>query len=353
MKTHSSRNSRKKAKHGAAARSAVSPRGQTKRLRRRRRGDSSSAASTPSPRPQKGSDAAVSPSRSSGDVRCAIYVRSAHSDSNVAAQIEQCARLIAERFSSGWQVDRVYIDRGYSGLDLDRPGFAKLVEEAKTGEFTTVVVSNVDRLGRGVPVVMHAIESLRTLGVGAYAVREGEISKNDSSAAEKIARLMMVAVAEAERGKLTERTRHAARTRAQIGLWPGGTPPYGYDYDLASRTLRENRSEVGDVRLMFTQLAAGRSLPDVRDELRVRVSRMRRRTKGANDKQSGRMVRLFTCADVRRIVANPVYRGVVRVRDHGAVGDSGAAQDAYLEFAGRHTPVVSDAVWNAANAAIT
>src|SRR4051794_35752858 len=52
--------------------------------------------------------------------------------------------------AQGWELVGLYIDAGISGAKAERPELARMVEDAKAGAFSRVVVLKLDRLARNV-----------------------------------------------------------------------------------------------------------------------------------------------------------------------------------------------------------
>ena len=72
-------------------------------------------------------------------MRAALYARYS-SDLQRAASIEDQIRLCRERISrEGWQLVATYTDRASSGADRLRPGYQKLMEDARAGNFDVVM----------------------------------------------------------------------------------------------------------------------------------------------------------------------------------------------------------------------
>jgi predicted site-specific integrase-resolvase len=71
--------------------------------------------------------------------RAAIYARysSEHqSETSIEDQVRNCRRLCEEK---GWQVVEVYADRALSGASTLRPGYQKLMADARRDKFEVVV----------------------------------------------------------------------------------------------------------------------------------------------------------------------------------------------------------------------
>ena len=56
----------------------------------------------------------------------------------------QKSRIIAYCQSQGWSLYDLYVDDGYSGKNLNRPGMSKLIDDAKEHKIDAVVVIKLD-----------------------------------------------------------------------------------------------------------------------------------------------------------------------------------------------------------------
>ena len=84
-------------------------------------------------------------------MRAAIYARvSTPRQARERNTDQQLARLEHYAERKGWATDegRIYLDEGYSGASLSRPGLDALRDAAAMAEFEVVLVSAPDRLAR-------------------------------------------------------------------------------------------------------------------------------------------------------------------------------------------------------------
>ncbi len=81
-------------------------------------------------------------------MRAAIYARYS-SDNQREASIEDQIRVCRERIErEGWSLVEVYADAAVSGATTLRPGYQKMLEDARNGGFDVVVAEALDRLSR-------------------------------------------------------------------------------------------------------------------------------------------------------------------------------------------------------------
>ena len=110
-------------------------------------------------------------------MRAVIYARYS-SDNQREASIEdqiRICRAFIER--EGWTYLDAYTDRALSGASPLRPGYQKLLEDARAGCFEVVVAEALDRLSRDQADVANLYKHLSFLGIRLVTIAEGEISE--------------------------------------------------------------------------------------------------------------------------------------------------------------------------------
>lgn len=65
-----------------------------------------------------------------------------------------------------------YFDKGYSGSDLDRPAFQKLLNDIKMGLIDTVICYRLDRISRSLVDFANLLEFFRKYNVEFISVTE-------------------------------------------------------------------------------------------------------------------------------------------------------------------------------------
>ncbi len=200
----------------------------------------------------------------------AIYARQSleKKDSlSIAGQVELCRRYAEGECA-------VFEDRGYSGKDMRRPAFARLMEEAEAGRVRRIIVYRLDRFSRSIADFSRVWQTLERLGVEFRSVSE----QFDTSSPMGRAMLnIIMTFAQLERETTAERVRDNYAHRVGLGEWPGGPAPFGFDTartrDASGRlcsTLAPNAS-AETVREIFRMYASpGASLRSVAAELAAR-----------------------------------------------------------------------------------
>ena len=164
-------------------------------------------------------------------MRVAIYVRVSTQGQAQAQTIEQqLSRLRAHIKEQGWSLEpeHVFVDDGYSGAKLNRPGLDALRDRASLAEFDVVSITEPDRLARNYVHQMLVIEELEKRGVSVeFLDRPMSDDPHD-----RLLLQIRGAVAEYERTLITDRMRRGRLMKYRAGkLLPWGRAPYGYRVD--------------------------------------------------------------------------------------------------------------------------
>ena len=164
------------------------------------------------------------------DLRVAIYARVSGEqqakEDTIASQLEAVTQRIA---SDALECDPElrFVDDGYSGSILARPGLERLRDQAAAGAIDRLYMLDPDRLSRKYAYQVLILEELTRCGVEVVFLR------NPVGRGPEADLLLQVQgmIAEYERAKIMERCRrgkqHAAR-RGSVNVLSGA--PYGYRY---------------------------------------------------------------------------------------------------------------------------
>lgn len=175
---------------------------------------------------------------------------------------EQKERLIAYCKAKDWIIADIYVDGGYTGSNLNRPGIQKLISE--TDKFDLVLVYKLDRLSRSQRDTLYLIEEVfRPKGVDFISMQE---SFDTSTPFGKAMIGLLAVFAQLEREQIKERTWMGRVARAKTGLHHGGGHiPIGYEYEDGHLVI--NPYEAEQVRKIYEWYLAGDSLKAITDKL--------------------------------------------------------------------------------------
>jgi len=190
--------------------------------------------------------------------KIAIYIRWSTDEqekgNTLSIQLESCKHYIE---SQGWQInnDLIYIDDGYTGSNLKRPGITKLREDVKNGLIDCIVVWKIDRLSRSVvDTVSLVLDEWQYL---AYIKSVNELF--DTSTPMGVLVLSILAIfAQIERETIRTRTWNGkVKQITEKGLNPGVKAPYGYKNGKVKGTYEIIEEEALIVRRIFSDYCTG------------------------------------------------------------------------------------------------
>ena len=188
-------------------------------------------------------------------MRAAIYTRVSTSRQAHTQKIDQQVERLkgyAERKSWTLEKEHVYLDEGYSGATLNRPGLDALRDAAAMAEFEVVLITAPDRLARKYVHQVLLIEELQGRGCRVEFV-ERPMSQDPN---DQLLLQIRGAVAEYERTLIAERMRRGRLAKLHAGqLLPWVRVPFGYQTDPEKPRdpagLRIDEYEAAIVRQMF------------------------------------------------------------------------------------------------------
>jgi site-specific DNA recombinase len=177
----------------------------------------------------------------------------------------------------GYQIVDRYLDAGWSGtIPLDqRPEGARLLRDARLGLFSTVLVYQVDRLGRDPQVVLSALTELQACGVRIQSMNE-QFDERDPMG--RFLLTLLSSIGRLVRDQTIVRSIEGSNRLARAGAWLGGPPPYGYRVEGRGKEARliihEPEAEI--VRLVYRlYLQPGQNAMTIAHELNRRGIPMR------------------------------------------------------------------------------
>ncbi len=231
--------------------------------------------------------------------RVALYIRvstleQAQEGYSIGAQKE---RLFAFCKAHDWLPAECYIDGGYSGSNLDRPGIQKLISDIES--FDLIIVWKLDRLSRSQRDTLYLFEDV-FLPHNVDFISMSESFDTSTPFGRAMIGILSV-FAQLEREQIKERTFMGRLERAKEGMYHGGCyAPIGYNY--VDGRLVINEYEAAQVRKIYEWYIDGFSPEKIAERLRSEGYTNRY---GSWSQKSGRM-------SVRRILTSDIYLGTVR-----------------------------------------
>ena len=238
--------------------------------------------------------------------KIAIYSRKSKftgKGESIGNQVELCREYVRNMFGAEYgERCEIFEDEGFSGGNLKRPDFQKMMDRVRKGEFRAIVVYRLDRVSRNISDFAGLIDELTKLDVAFVSIRE----QFDTSTPMGRAMMFIISVfSQLERETIAERIRDNMHELAKTGRWLGGNAPTGFKSEAVSKVTVDGKTrksfklvpipeEAEIPKLIFDLYAETDSLTAVEAEL------LRRRIKTRQGKD-------FTRFAIKGILQNPVY----------------------------------------------
>ena len=222
---------------------------------------------------------------------------------SIENQIEMCRQYIATHYSEEEaEAALVYEDEGFSGGNLERPKFKKMMNDSQKIEFAAIVVYRLDRISRNIGDFAKLIEDLGNRHIDFISIRE----QFDTSSPMGRAMMYIASVfSQLERETIAERIRDNMHELSKTGRWLGGNTPTGYESESISNVTVDGKTrkacklkiipdELNLVKLIFDKFMETGSLTKTDEFLMNGHYKTKRR-------------KTFTRFAIKAILSNPVY----------------------------------------------
>jgi site-specific DNA recombinase len=232
-------------------------------------------------------------------LRAAIYARVSTDDQakegySIPAQLK---RLQAYCKAKGWEVASEHVDDGYSGRDINRPEYQRMMSQRD--QWDVVLVLKMDRIHRNSKNFTQMMDDLNGWKKQFNSMQE---KFDTTSAMGRFVMDIIQRIAQLESEQIGERVKTGMTQKAKKGTGYLGSPePFGYRLE-DSRLLPVDR-EAGVVPFIFHSYILGTSLDGIAGELNER---------GIPAKKGGPWKKQA----VSRILRNPLYCGYIRWDGH-------------------------------------
>lgn len=236
----------------------------------------------------------------------AIYSRKSRftgKGESIGNQIELCRNHIQTVFGcTAAQSATVFEDEGFSGGNLNRPAFRRMMKAAKQGELSAIVVYRLDRISRNISDFTTLIDQLTKLGVSFLSIRESF----DTSTPMGRAMMFIISIfSQLERETIAERIRDNMLELAKTGRWLGGNTPTGFASEsVTSLNLDGKQRKFCRLKIIPEEADIVREIYDIYTQnpsltaTETELLRKNIKTKRGNP---------FSRFAIREILKNPVY----------------------------------------------
>ena len=248
-------------------------------------------------------------------VRVAIYTRVSTEDQakegfSLDAQLDKLRSYCKAR---DWIIAGEYIDDGYSGRNVKRPAYTRMMQEMD--KWDAILVIKMDRIHRNSKNFMLMMEDLKKHGKEFVSMTE---SLDTSTAMGRFVMDIIQRIAQLESEQIGERVYIGMEQKARTnGGVLGFNIPYGYDYIDGKLVI--NKDEARVVRDIYSWYTEGKSMGEIAKMLN-------------NSKIPTKKGGFWAKKTISTILKNPTYCGYLHWEDYINKSD--------------HDPIVSENEFN-------
>ncbi len=186
-------------------------------------------------------------------MKAALYIRvstdkQASEGSSLEVQEEKLHKYCSFQ---GWEVFKLYADRGISGKNTERPQFQALMADAREKRFEVVVVAKLDRFGRSLRDLINSIWDLNAIGIQFTSIND---NINTTTPNGKLLFHILGAFAEFEREIIRERMMAGIAKSRELGRIIGRVP---MGYKVVNKTVCFDPEKAELVKSIFQAYASG------------------------------------------------------------------------------------------------
>ncbi len=237
-------------------------------------------------------------------MKAAIYVRVSTEEQALEGYSldAQTSMLNDYCVSEDWEVTDIYRDDGYSGTNVKRPAYQRMMSESE--KWDVLLVLKMDRIHRNSRNFMNMMDELNKKDKKFVSCME---SLDTTNALGRFVVDMIQRLAQLESEQIGERTYMGMKEKAEtlqntpeVNKTLGFNPPFGYY--LTDGILFSTPEELDIVKEIFDSYSSGNTIDDIAFSLNRRgIS-----TRNGN---------AWNTYNLRNILHNPIYAGYMRWDD--------------------------------------
>ncbi|MGF3076187.1 recombinase family protein [Facklamia sp. P12955] len=295
--------------------------------------------------------------------RVAIYCRLSKDDEQKgeSASIKNQRDMLVDYCNQrSWNIHDIYIDDGYTGLNINRPSFQRMIEDIKTRKIDIVITKDLSRLGRNyLQTGRFTEEFFPKHGVRYIAINDGVDTIQDNNEIVPFKNVLN----EFYSRDVSKKMKSAYLTRAKQGKFIGCLAPFGYMKDPEDpHTLIIDEETSPIVEKVFHLAYLGYGVQYIRTELRkekIPTPTWWNRKKGLRNKytkwekeiEGGEFI--WDCTTLTEMIQNPVYLGhtASQKANHkfkiGWLSDK--PQEEWIVVEDTHQPIIDEYIFRIAN----
>ena len=271
---------------------------------------------------------------------CRVSVEQDEEESSIANQREHYEDMILN--NPDYELAGIYYDNGISGFKENRPGFQKMMEDARSGKIDLIFTKSITRFARNTDTILKATRELKELGIGVFFELQ---NINTLTQTGELLMTVYAAFAQGESETYRELARLSIRRRFEEGR-----PLYllhkafGYRSGIIPGTFEIVPEEAVVIKQIYKWIREGYTATTI---LKMAKAAGYHKRSGAD----------FTQSEVYNLIRNEIYKGDYIMQKHITDDNRrhqlnhGEQQSWYIED--DHPAIVSKRLWQEANDVIT
>jgi len=294
--------------------------------------------------------------------RAAIYCRLSKDDEEREGESAsiQNQRALLENYCNerGWEIVAIYQDDGYTGLNLNRPDFKRMLKAVERKQIDVILTKDLSRLSRNYVDAEKLTEEIFPKNKIRY------IALNDSVDTDKDNNDMMPfrnLFNQMYSADVSKKVHSSYLTKAKSGQFTGCIAPFGYRKTESDRNKLEPDPDTAPiVQYIFNLAKEGKGANHIRRRLedeKIPCPTWWNRQKGLRNKvtkferenpETGHFIWDFTT--IKEILFNPVYIGAIASQKQVHKFKTGWIRDKkpeeWIIVEGMHEPIINREVFD-------
>ncbi|UPM56110.1 recombinase family protein [Gottfriedia acidiceleris] len=226
--------------------------------------------------------------------KAAFYARYSTDKQDFIMQKNAVKNFLAE-YGCVFLDDHQYIDEGISAIKIPlekRTRLQKMKNAAKNGEFDFIVIYKDDRIARDTLEHQQFRKEMNEINMPVVSASDRELY----TSLDVIPRAVKDGMTRMEYVNIRERTSDTLRSKKERGEWTGGKAPFGYKYDINTKSFSLIEEEKQIVIKIFEWFKLGYGF----NEIVVKIK---------NEWNDG--IKKWSKDKVKMILTNPFYAGYI------------------------------------------
>lgn len=249
-----------------------------------------------------------------------------------------------------------YTDHGFTGTDFNRPGFERMMDDARRGKINCIVVKDLSRLGRNYLETSNLIETIFPfLGVRFISVNDHFDTNEENNGNKELEIALKNLVNDMYARDVSKRVSTVRKQDQLRGKFMGSNAPYGYkvDEDHPLRQLIVDEAAAEIVREIYEMVLSGTTLRQISirlQEQKLNIPGQYFRTGHLYREPEDKITKWYI-GTISNILHNQTYignlvQGKRKTRHYKGESRHFTEEEEWIVIEGAHEAIISKAVFD-------